>query len=111
MVLVLILCLGTVQASTDNLAEILKQFPGYHLLKAEERDSDAKAFIDEHFSKHNVSVVHADFDGDGHLDYAVLLKKDKTADGKLAVLLCSQDSQCRIVYQLDLSTDLGEVLA
>jgi hypothetical protein len=37
-----------------------------------ELDSDARAFFLQHFPKASPSVVHADFDGDGQLDYALL---------------------------------------
>ena len=58
----------------SDVDSILSSFPGYHLLTLKECDSDARAFFTQHFPKANPSVVRADFDGDGHLDYALLLK-------------------------------------
>jgi hypothetical protein len=55
-------------ASTDDagLARVLKRFPGYHLLKLQERDLEVKTFVTQHFPKDNPSVVRADFDGDSN---------------------------------------------
>ena len=86
-----------------SIDAILGKFPGYHLLTLKERDSDTSAYILQHFPKASTSVVHADFDGDGHLDYAVLLKNDKSKETKLFVLLCSEDASCRNVYELDVT--------
>jgi len=60
-----------------SLGSVLNNFLGYHILKLTEMDGDASAFFLQHFPKGNPSVVHADFDGDGHLDYALLLRNDK----------------------------------
>src|ERR1017187_6936222 len=68
---------------------ILDDFPGFHVLTVLERDSDTRAFILAHFAQHSPSVVRADFDGDGHLDYAVLLKNKKSGVAKFVILICS----------------------
>jgi len=86
-----------------NLDVALKMFPGYHLLTVQERDSDVRAFILKHFAKRNPSIVRADFDGDGHLDYAMLLKNDKSEAAKVVVLLCSGEAKCRSVYDVDIT--------
>jgi len=78
-------------------------------LTSKERDPDTTAFILKRFPKSNPSVVHADFDGDGNLDYALLLKNDKSQAAKLVVLLCSGTSHCRSVYELDVTADSGIV--
>lgn len=98
-----------VEASTTDIATILKEFPGYHVLTLAERDSDAREFIRLHFPNKNPSIVQADFDGDGHADYAVLLRDSKTGKAKLAVLLCLGDATCKNVYELDLAGDFGDV--
>jgi hypothetical protein len=87
----------------SDVDSLLSSFPGYHLLTLKERDSDTKAFFIQHFPKANPSVIHADFDGDGHLDYALLLKNGKSPATKLVVLLCSEDVHCRTVYELDVT--------
>jgi hypothetical protein len=97
------------QQKRDISSSILSNFPGYHLLTLEERDRDARAFIIQHFSKANPSVVHADFDGDSHQDYALLLKNDKSELSKLVVLLCPEDERCRSVFDLDISAYSGSV--
>ena len=61
----------------------------YHMLRAEERDGDTRAFLVKHFKGSDPSVVHADFDGDGQLDYAMLLKSDTSTAAKLVVLLAT----------------------
>jgi len=87
----------------NNIDKILSSFPGYHLLTLKELDSNTQAFIVQHFPKANPSLVHADFDGDGQLDYGLLLRNDKSQATKLVVLLCSEDVHCRSVYELDVS--------
>jgi hypothetical protein len=98
-------CLGLVsgQEQKSDLDGLLSSFPGFHVLTLKERDSDTRAFILKHFPKVNPSVVHADFDGDGNLDYAVLLKNDKSQTAKLVVLLCPANTHCRSVYELDVT--------
>ncbi len=91
----------------SDVDRILNGFPGYHLLTLKERDSDARAFFTRHFPKANPSVVRADFDGDGHLDYALLLRNDKSEGTKLVVLLCSEDAHCQSVYDVDISPYSG----
>lgn len=96
-------------ASKADIEIILNRFPGYHVLTLQERDSDARTFIKSHFANQNSSVVHADFDGDGHPDYAILLKNKKSGTAKLAVLLCSGDSDCKTVHEEDVTSSSGEV--
>ena len=86
-----------------DLDNVLKLFPGYHLLTLSERNSETRAFLKQHYPNRNPSVIHADFDGDGHPDYALLLKNDKSGAAKLVVLLCPTDDGCKTVYRLDLS--------
>lgn len=107
-----LLCFASVssgQQRKSGIDNIVSGFPGYHLLTLKELDSDAKAFFLQHFPKASPSVVHADFDGDGHLDYALLLKNEKSNVTKLEVFLCPQDGHCRNVYELDVSADSGAV--
>src|SRR6266849_394419 len=101
--------ISAVEDRKNNVDSILSSFPGYHLLTLKERDSDTRAFILQHFPSANPSVVHADFDGDGHLDYALLLRNDKSQATKLVVRLCSEDGHCRNVYELDVSAYSGSV--
>jgi hypothetical protein len=97
------------QEQKSDVGNVLTNFPGFHLLTSKERDPDTTAFILKRFPKSNPSVVHADFDGDGNLDYALLLKNDKSQAAKLVVLLCSGTSHCRSVYELDVTADSGIV--
>jgi hypothetical protein len=100
---------GAGQERDSGLDAALKKFPGYHLLSLQERDSDARAYFVQHFGKSNPSVVRGDFDGDGHPDYALILKDNKTGKAKLVVLLCPAQDQCRSVYDLDVTTDAGSI--
>ena len=86
-----------------DIATILKQFPGYHVLTLQERDPDVRAYIAQHFPKTDASVVHADFDGDGHDDYALLLKNAKSGKALLVVALCPADGQCKTAHKMDVS--------
>jgi hypothetical protein len=97
------------QGPTSDINRVLNRFPGYHVLTLQERNSDAREFIKGHFPKNNPSVVHSDFDGDGHLDYALLLKDSKSSTTKLVVLLCSGDTQCKSVFDVDITSSSGEV--
>ncbi len=102
----LLSCVGIAteeQQKSTIPSSVLANFPGYHLLTLKERDSDTGAFLAGHFPKSNPSVVHGDFDGDGHQDYALLLKDDKSPMTKLVVLLCSNDDHCRNVYERDVT--------
>lgn len=92
-----------------DISEVLSQFPGYHLLTMRERSADARAFLLHHSSKNNPSIIHADFDGDGHPDYALLLKHDGNGKAEFVVLLCSDDATCRIVYELDVTGSIAEM--
>lgn len=89
--------------SEDRSDPVLKLFPGYHLLTIAERDSDTRAFIQENLPKQNPSLIHADFDGDGHPDYALLLKGDQSENAKFVVLLCPDDNACKQVFELGLT--------
>lgn len=97
------------QGPGTHIPKILRQFPGYHLLTMAERDANARAFLLHHSSKNNPSIVQADFDGDGHPDYALLLKHHGDGKAKFVVLLCSDDAYCRIAYQLDVTGSIAEM--
>jgi hypothetical protein len=106
----LVLCLAAPQAQVEssNINKILKSFPGYHLLTLQERNSDAREFIIRHFPKDNPSVVQADFNGDGHPDFALLLKDGKPGTAKFVILFCSRDAICKNVFEVDIPNS-GEV--
>ena len=110
-VIVSLCCAAMSGAETpkNDLDIIMSRFPGYHVLTLQERDSDARTFILAHFPKHNPSVVRADFDGDGHLDYAILIKDKKSGTTKLVILLCSGDTQCKSVQEVDVTSSSGGV--
>lgn len=94
---------GTEEQS-NGVVSIVNRFPGYHLLRLQERNSETRAFVLRHFPRNNLSVVHADFDGDGCPDYALLLEDNKSGATKLVVLLCSGDGRCKSVYDIDVTT-------
>lgn len=81
------------------LEDLLSRFPGYHLLTMQERDPDVQAFLHQNFPKENPSLVRADFNGDGIMDYAVLVENDKTRITKFLILLCSANGKCKSVYE------------
>ena len=107
-IVALLCCLKLSATEADSIAaRVLQQFPGFHVVTLQERDPDARAWITKHFPRSDASVVHADFDGDGHPDLALLLKSDKSAASKLVILLCPPADQCRPAYQLDLGSVEG----
>ena len=109
MVLVWCVALSAGDGQGTGIDGALKLFPGYHVLTLQERDPSLKAYIAQHFPKANPSVVHADFDGDGQQDYALLLKNDKLGKTILVVVLCPAEGQCKSVYNLDVSADSSSV--
>src|SRR5260370_37829480 len=95
---------------SDAIDRIVRdEFPGFHVLTVPERDSDARAFIVAHFAKRNPSVIHADFDGDGHLDYALLLKDKKSGAARFVILVCAEDEHCKTARNEDITSSVGEV--
>jgi len=88
---------------------ILDDFPGFHVLTTGERDSNTRAFVLAHFGEHDPSVVRADFDGDGRLDYAVLLRNKKSGIAKFVMLLCPENEHCKKARDEDLTSYAGEV--
>lgn len=90
-----------------ELGEVLNQIPGFHVLRLEERDADTRAFLIKHFAKDNPSVVHADFDGDGRPDYALLLKSS-AGKAKFVIVLCPESAQLRTVHDLDVTGSEGQ---
>jgi hypothetical protein len=102
----LVLCCLAASASDqqrNELVGILSLFPGYHVLTLADRNAETQSFLQGRFPKENPSVVHADIDGDGNLDYALLLRNDRSSNAKFVVLLCSADDSCKKVYESDLT--------
>lgn len=98
------------QKPKDEVANLLSNFPGYHLMTLSERTPDTRAYILRHFPNDNPSLVHADFDGDGHPDYALFLKHNKSQTAKLVVLLCPEKDACKKVYEtVDTTESSAEV--
>jgi hypothetical protein len=58
----------------SDVSNLLTQFLGYHLLTLEELNPETRTFFAGHFPKQNPSLVRCDVDGDGNLDYAMMLK-------------------------------------
>ena len=99
--LILISCVASSrsQNARSDLPNVLKLFPGYHLQTLKELDSDARSYVAEHYPRANPSVVHADFDGDGSPDYALLLKNNRSEAAELVVVLCPSNGSCKSVYE------------
>ena len=45
-----------------SVADVLKLFPGYHVLSLTERDADVRTFFRQQYPNQNASVIRADFD-------------------------------------------------
>jgi hypothetical protein len=97
------LAASAAQEPKNAINGILNLFPGYHVLTLAERNAETRAFVLRRFPKDNPSIVNADINGDGSLDYALLLKDDKSNHTKLVVLLCSRDNPCKKVFELDVT--------
>ena len=94
-------CTG--QERKSDLDRAWSGFPACRWQKLKELDPDASPFFLNHHSKNNPGVVRADFDGDSNLDYARILRNDKSEGAKLGVLLCCSEGHCRNVSELDIS--------
>lgn len=92
------------EKQSNGIDKILPGFPGFHVLTVLERDVEARTFILAHFPKHNPSVVHADFDGDGRLDLAVLLRDNKSGIVKFVILLCPQMGDCKKAHDEEITS-------
>jgi hypothetical protein len=99
--------LGCLAQPSDDaqIRGILTHFPGYHLLTLHERESDTRAFLLKHFPGSDSSLVHADFDGDGTLDYALLLRGEKPGSTELVILLCAENRECKSVHESQVGTE------
>jgi hypothetical protein len=87
----------------EDLSVILSHFPGQHVLALSDLDPPTRAFFLKRFPKGDPGVVRADLDGDGHEDFALLLKDNKSKVTKLQILLCSGEGSCKGMYQLDVT--------
>lgn len=107
MILVLsLICLNATadaKPPNDGLDIVLSGFPGQHILTLSELDPATKTFFLKHFPKGNPGIVRADFDGDGHEDFALLLRDNKSKATKLEILLCLEEGPCKSVYKLDVA--------
>lgn len=81
---------------------ILKTIPGYHVLTLDEHDAEAKRFFVENRLGADPSIVHADFNGDGTLDYALLAKNNQTGRTQVFIFLCS-GAEYKNAYPLDVT--------
>lgn len=103
-IILYVCCCASMQSASlgnDELTRVMAHFPGYHLLTLQERNPDLRAFLVKNLPQDNGSVVHADFNGDGHLDYAVLIRNNHSGLTKLVVVLCFANEHCRRAYSLD----------
>jgi hypothetical protein len=107
MILVLSLICFSAIADTeppkDELNVVLSRFPSQHVLTLSELDLETRTFFLKHFPKGKPGIVRADFDGDGHEDFALLLRDNKSKAMKLQILLCSGEGQCKSAYDLDVA--------
>lgn len=97
------------ETAKNSLADVLKLFPGYHVVTLNECDPGMRSSLSQNYPKANPSVVHADFDGDGSPDYALLLKNDATRVTKFVILLCPVAQSCKKVNDIDESQMSGIV--
>jgi len=94
---------------SNGIDKILPGLPGFQVLTVLERDVEARTFILAHFPKHNPSVAHADFDGDGRLDFAVLLRDNKSGIVKFVILLCPQMGDRKKAHAEEITSYAGGV--
>lgn len=90
---------------------INEYFPNYTLKDMDGLDPVTRDYFKEHYPNSNPSVVHSDFDGNGFLDFAVLLQTLDSNGGKtmFAILLGRGRNQFNLAYNLDMGASLDYV--
>ena len=100
--LLLLLCCGERKPNSDLvLTKIVGQFPRDHLLRLSDLDSAAAEYFIRDFPKEKPGLVKGDFDGDGHSDYAILLRSNSGTSTKLVVFRYSETQNYTIGYELE----------
>ena len=98
----LLLCCQERKPNSDLVLEkTLGQFPRYHLLSLSDLDSWAAQNFIEDFPKEKPGLVKGDFDGDGHTDYAILLRSNFATSTRLVVLRYSEAQNYTISYEIE----------
>jgi len=80
----------------DNIHAVMgKYYRGYKIITLESLEDDLKEYFKQNFANENPGCVSADFDGDGTIDYAVLLLREeqKMATEKVIVLKGQQNGK------------------
>jgi hypothetical protein len=81
--------------------QIAKQFPNYRLPKISDNDADSIAYFRQQGSNGCLGVANADFDGNGTIDYAILLTELKRDNSLLvAALLKKKDWVIEKLFEL-----------
>jgi hypothetical protein len=93
--------LNTDSPKKEYLKLIKNNFPNYILLRIDDLNSFTKPYFKEHYSGLNPSLIHLDFNGDGHLDYAFLLRNKDSKDAKtiFAVFLNNGKGNYELIHQ------------
>ena len=102
----------SVEDKTDYKELIQKYFPGYVLMDIEELDPYAKDRFRSYHPDLNPSLVCGDFDGNGFLDYAFLLRnsKDKKGTTIFTIFMQSKHSQFELEFCLNMGFYRNDVI-
>ncbi|UCD83272.1 MAG: hypothetical protein JSU92_08065 [Deltaproteobacteria bacterium] len=90
--------------SSSAVDVIEKFYPGYALIEVDELDSYAKDYFKKDYPNKSPSLIHSDFDGNGFLDFAFLLRNKKSKDAKtiFTIFLQSKKNKFNLAYYLNL---------
>jgi hypothetical protein len=98
--------------SQNESTELIKKyFPDYVLMEIGELTPLARKYFKRHYPNLTPSFVRADFDGDGFLDLALLLRKARGKDRKtiLTIFLHSNRNRFELAYYLSFGVYGGDV--
>lgn len=106
-VLIFTICSKSVAGNCDlsNSIEVINKYmPGYKLITIDEYDSYTKKYFELHYPDKNPAIVCADFDGNGFVDLAVLIR-DSSRKNSLVFVILLQFANSK--YVLNYKSDIG----
>jgi hypothetical protein len=95
---------GSCEDKVGPIAE--KHYPNYRIVRLEDLDKDVREYFARAYPNGHPGCVEEDFDGDGLLDYALLLRTE--VDGKTTekvVVLRGRGDQSFVPINLDVLND------
>jgi len=89
--------------------EIVKKFPGKHILSLNDLDKETRYYFKSTFPNNNPGIVESDLNGDGNRDYSILLRDNNSSTTKLLIFFCLKNLSLKKMYELDV-TSLNDIV-